>query len=66
MNPALLAQLLLQFGSVGIPLIVKLMADINSGKTATTVTADDLTELKRLADETSADIFKAQGVVPPA
>ncbi len=66
MSPILLAQLLLQFGSVGIPLILKLKGDIDAGKTATTVTDADLNELKRLADQSSADIFARMGVLPPA
>lgn len=65
MSPLLLAQLL-QLGTVAIPLIVKLKGDIESGKTATTVTDADLLELKRLSDLTSAQIFAAAGVVLPA
>lgn len=65
MNPLLLAQLINTLGTVGLPLIVKLMGDIQAGRTATTVTAEDLTELDRLAKQQAADIFKRLGVEPP-
>lgn len=65
MSPILIAQLLAQFGTVGIPLIQKLMADITARKTQTTVTAVDLEELQRLSQQTAAQIFAGQGVIPP-
>ena len=67
MNPILLASLIQILGTEGIPLILKLKNDIESGKTATTVTDADLAELARLAKQTSADIFARVGVtLPPA
>lgn len=66
MNPILLAQLLQILGTVGVPVILKLKSDIESGRTATTVTDADLLEMKRLSDLTAAQIFAAAGVVPPA
>lgn len=66
MNPALLANLILELGTVGIPLIIKLKNDIEAGKTATTVTDADLAELARLSALTAAEIFRAAGVTPPA
>lgn len=57
MNPVLLAQLINSLGTVGIPLIMKIKGDIEAGRIATTVTADDLAELQRLASQTSADII---------
>lgn len=65
MNPVLLASLINILGSQGIPLILKLKSDIESGRTATTVTAEDLLELNRLANQSSADILKNVGVTPP-
>lgn len=65
MNPVLLAQLINTLGTVGIPYIIKLMGDINAGRTATTVTPEDLAELKRLSDETAEGIYKRLGVTPP-
>lgn len=65
MTPLLLAQLLAQFGTVGIPLIGKLVSDINSGKTATTVTPEDLAELNRLASQSAQDIYMRLGIFPP-
>ncbi len=66
MNPVFLANLLLELGTVGIPLIIKLKGDIEAGKNATTVTDADLAELARLSSLTSATIFRNAGVVPPA
>lgn len=65
MNPVLLANLIAQLGAVGIPLILKLKADIDAKKTATTVTDADLTELARLSALTGEGIFRAAGVTPP-
>jgi adenosylcobinamide amidohydrolase len=66
MNPVLLANLLAELGTVGIPLIIKLKTDIEASKTATTVTDADLAELARLSSLTSASIFAAAGVTPPS
>lgn len=66
MNPVLLAQLLSTLGTVGLPLIQKLMGDINAGRTATTVTIEDLAELDRLSKLTAAEIFRKAGVIPPS
>jgi hypothetical protein len=65
MDPILLSQLISTLGTVGLPLIAKLMQDIKAGKTQTTVTPEDLLELKRLADQTSADIYAKLGITPP-
>lgn len=65
MNPILLAQLLSSLGTVGLPLIQKIMEDINAGRTATTVTPDDLAELDRLAKQSAEDIFARAGVKAP-
>lgn len=65
MNPVLLAQLINTVGTVGLPLVQKLLADIEAGRTQTTVTAADLAELQRLAQQTSAEIIRRAGVVLP-
>lgn len=65
MDPILLAQLINTVGTVGLPLIAKLMGDIKAGKTQTTVTPEDLLELKRLADQSAADIYRRLGLTPP-
>lgn len=65
MNPILLAQLINTLGTVGLPFIIKLMGDIQAGRTATTVTAEDLLELKRLSDQSAEDIYARLGIVLP-
>jgi hypothetical protein len=65
MDPILLAQLINTVGTVGLPLVAKLMGDIKAGKTQTTVTPEDLLELKRLADQDAASIYRRLGLTPP-
>ncbi len=65
MNPILLAQLINTLGTVGIPFIIKLMGDITAGRTATTVTIEDMTELDRLQKQKADDIYARLGVTPP-
>lgn len=65
MNPLLLAELIRVLGTVGLPLIMKLKDDIDRGRTATTVTTQDLEELRRMSQLTAAAIFQAAGVTPP-
>ncbi len=65
MSPILLATLLSQLGTTGIPLIVKLVGDITAGRTQTSVTVDDLNELARLAALTSDEIYRRLGITPP-
>ncbi len=65
MNPILLAQLISAVGTIGLPLVQKLMEDINAGRTVTTVTPADLAELDRLSKLTAAQIFARVGVTPP-
>ena len=66
MNPVLLAQLINTLGTVGLPLVQKLVADVEAGRTATTVTAADLAELDRLSRLTAAQILATEGVTLPA
>lgn len=67
MNPILVAQLISAVGTVGLPLVQKLMADVNAGRTVTTVTPEDVGEVHRLSQLSAAAIFKAAGVaLPPA
>jgi hypothetical protein len=67
MSPVLLAQLISTLGTVGLPLIARLIEEVKAGKTQTTVTAEDLLELHRLSNLKAADIFAKQGApLPPA
>jgi hypothetical protein len=65
MSPVLLAELIRSVGTIGLPLIAKLMEDIKAGRTQTTVTPEDLLELKRLADQSAIDIYAKLGIAPP-
>ena len=65
MDPILLATLINTVGTVGLPLVAKLMEDIRAGRSATTVTPEDLLELKRLADQSAEDIYRRLGITPP-
>lgn len=65
MNTAALLTAVLQFGPTIVPLVAKLVADIEAGKGAKIVTSADLAELVRLGNLTAADVFKAQGVTFP-
>lgn len=65
MTTAALLTALLQYGPTIIPLVAKLVADIEAGKASTVVTSADLAELSRLGQLTAADIYKSVGVTPP-
>jgi len=66
MDPILLAELIKTVGIVGIPFVLKIKADIEAGRTKTSVTDEDLKELARLAALDAAAIYKQQGVeLPP-
>lgn len=68
MNPILLAQLLQAIITVApqaIGLVIKLKQDIDAGRTATTVTTEDLQELDRLCQLNSAAIYARLGITPP-
>lgn len=64
MNPAVLVALL-QYGPSVLGIVQKLLADLEQGRTQTTVTAADIGELQRLAGQSAADIFKRAGLTPP-
>ena len=70
MNPILLANLIGAIGYIpqGLALVQKIYGDIQAGRTATTVTAEDLAELTRLSELTSKVIYARAGVAlpPPA
>jgi hypothetical protein len=66
MTTAALLTALLTYGPTILPLIQKLVADIEAGKGAQAVTAADLAELNRLASLSAADIFKNAGVAIPS
>lgn len=65
MNPVLLSNLLVQLGTIGLPLIAKLMGDIKSNRNETTVTPEELLELDRLKKQTAEDIYARLGITPP-
>lgn len=65
MTIASLLTAVLTYGPSILPLCQKLVADIEAGKGATTVTAADLAELVALAAQTSDDIYKRLGITPP-
>ncbi len=66
MTTAALLTAVLTYGPSIIPLVQKLVADIEGGRGNATVTSADLAELARLAAESSADIYKRLGVALPA
>jgi hypothetical protein len=65
MTTAALLTALLTYGPSILPLISKLVADIEAGRGNQTVTAADLAELQRLAAESSADIYARLNIAPP-
>lgn len=66
MNPVIIAQIIAQLGSVGLPLLEKLIADIEAGRTHSTVTAADIAEVNRLAALKASDILASIGVTLPS
>lgn len=65
MTTAALLTAVLTYGPSIIPLVQKLVADIEAGKGNATVTSADLAELARLANESSSDIYKRLGIAAP-
>jgi hypothetical protein len=65
MNTAALLTALLTYGPSIIPLVGKLVTDIESGKGRKEVTAADLAELARLASLSSTEIYARLGIAPP-
>jgi len=65
MTTAALLTALLTYGPSILPLIQKLVGDIEAGRGNQTVTAADLAELQRLAAESSTDIYTRLGITPP-
>ena len=53
------------YGPSIVPLVEKLVAAVESGRGAQTVTAADLAELSALAASTSAGRYLALGITPP-
>jgi hypothetical protein len=66
MTTSVLLGLVIQYGPSIIPLIQKLIADIEAGKGNAVVSAADLAALSAMANQTSADIYKRLGITPPA
>jgi hypothetical protein len=65
MTSSAILALVVQFGPTIIPLIAKLVANIQAGKGETKVSDADWAELNRLASQTSADIYARMGIAPP-
>lgn len=65
MTFAVLLSAVLQYGPSIIPLVQKLVANIEAGKSNATVTSADLAELIALANQTGSDIYKREGIAPP-
>ena len=58
-------QLVMQYGPSVVGLIQKLVADIEAGKGNQVVTAQDLADLAKLAQQTGEDIYARLGITPP-
>ena len=65
MTTAALLGAVLTYGPSIIPLVQKLVADIEAGRGNALVTAADLAELARLANQTGEDIYARLGITPP-
>lgn len=65
MTTAALLTALLTYGPSIIPLIAKLVADIEAGRANTTVTLADLAALQQLAIQSAADIYARLGIALP-
>ena len=65
MTIALLLNALLTYGPTILPLVQKLVTDIEAGRGNATVTSADLADLVRLAGLTGEDIYAKAGVTPP-
>lgn len=61
---ALLVALLNSSGTI-LPLVTKLIEDIRTGKGEQPITEADWAALVALASQSSADIYKREGIVPP-
>lgn len=65
MTFAALLPLVLTYGPQIIPLVQKLVANIQAGRGNQTVTDADWAELTRLATLSSSDIYARLGITPP-
>ena len=65
MTLSVVLQLLATYGPQILPLIEKLVADFEAGKSATPVTSADIAELTRLCGLTADSIYAQAGVTPP-
>lgn len=65
MTTAALLTAILTYGPSVIPLISKLVADIQTGKANKEVTPEDWAELLALSQQTSASIYARLGITPP-
>lgn len=65
MTIAAIAQLVATYGPAVLPLVEKLIADIEAGKGAQVVDSAYIAELNRLASLTAEQIYAKAGVTPP-
>jgi hypothetical protein len=65
MKLAEILALVVQFGPTIVPLVSKLTADIKNRGEGAEVTEADWTELNRLANQSSSDIYARLGIEPP-
>ncbi len=65
MTPIAILVAVLNSAGTLLPLVQKLMADIAAGKGNTPLTDADWQALITLSTQTSADIYKREGVTPP-
>jgi len=64
-TPAILLQLVLQYGPSVVGIVAKLVADIQAGRGQTAVTQADWDELTRLSSLTAESIYARLGITPP-
>ncbi len=65
MTPAAILTAVLQFGPSIIPIIAKLVSDIQAGRGQTQATQADWDELTRLSNLTAESIYAQLGITPP-
>ncbi len=65
MTPALVLNAVLTYGPSVVPLIQTLGKAIADGRGNVPLTDKDWAELSRLAEQSSADIYKRLGITPP-
>ncbi len=62
---AMILTAVLQYGPTVVPLIAKLVGDVQAGRGNKEVTPEDIAELVRLSSQSSSDIYAKLGIAPP-